>query len=207
MQQLKNENERKAICDFLRAADSSIAEVEVTTRQATLRNVRFDLASGQRDEGIVEEAIDEVKFHHITEHGTAVFDLADESSGTRNLLSLTGPVLDILRKGLTLLVDELDTSLHTLLVQALVRLFHQTETNTGGAQLIFTTHDTSLLDAYGLFRRDQIWFVEKHLDQSSTLYPLLDFSPRKNEALEKGYLQGRYGALPFLRSQSLGVRH
>jgi AAA15 family ATPase/GTPase len=207
VQMLKQEDKRKAICDFLRAADISIAEIEVATRQAMVHNFHFDLATGKREEEAGEQAIDEIKFHHVTEQGQAVFDLMDESSGTRNLLFLTGPILDILNKGLTLIVDELDTSLHTLLVQALVRLFHQAEINTGGAQLIFTTHDTSLLDAYGLFRRDQIWFVEKRPDQSSSLYPLLDFSPRKNEAFERGYLQGRYGALPFLRSQSLRMKH
>lgn len=207
MQMLKQEARRKAICEFLRAADISIADIEVATKQAMVHTINFDLATGKRDESASEQSVDEVKFHHITEHGRAVFDLMDESSGTRNLLFLTGPILDILGKGLTLVVDELDTSLHTLLVQALVRLFHRPDVNTGGAQVIFTTHDTSLLDAYGLFRRDQIWFVEKRLDQSSSLYPLLDFSPRKNEALERGYLQGRYGALPFLRNQSLGVKH
>jgi AAA15 family ATPase/GTPase len=207
VQMLKQEAQRKAICEFLRAADISIADIEVATKQAMVHSIRLDLATGKREEEAGEQAVDEVRFHHITEHGRAVFDLMDESSGTRNLLFLTGPILDILNKGLTLVVDELDTSLHTLLVQALVRLFHRPEVNTGGAQLVFTTHDTSLLDAYGLFRRDQVWFVEKHPDQSSSLYPLLDFSPRKNEALERGYLQGRYGALPFLRSQALGVKH
>ncbi|MBK6742833.1 MAG: ATP-binding protein [Hydrogenophilales bacterium] len=206
MQMLKQEAQRKAICEFLRAADISIADIEVATKQAMVHSIRFDLATGKREEEASEQAVDEVKFHHITEHGKAVFDLMDESSGTRNLLFLTGPILEILDKGLTLVVDELDTSLHTLLVQALVRLFHRPEVNTGGAQLIFTTHDTSLLDAYGLFRRDQIWFVEKRPDQSSSLYPLLDFSSRKNEALERGYLQGRYGALPFLQNQALGVK-
>jgi AAA15 family ATPase/GTPase len=207
VQMLKQEAQRKSICEFLRAADISIADIEVATKQAMMHSIRFDLATGKREEESGEQAVDEVRFHHITEHGKAVFDLMDESSGTRNLLFLTGPILDILNKGLTLVVDELDTSLHTLLVQALVRLFHRPEVNTGGAQLVFSTHDTSLLDAYGLFRRDQVWFVEKHPDQSSSLYPLLDFSPRKNEALERGYLQGRYGALPFLRSQALGVKH
>jgi len=207
VQMLKQEAQRKAICEFLRAADISIADIEVATKQAMVHSIRFDLATGKRDDEAGEQAVDEVKFHHITEHGKAVFDLMDESSGTRNLLFLTGPILDILNKGLTLVVDELDTSLHTLLVQALVRMFHRPEVNTGGAQLVFTTHDTSLLDAYGLFRRDQVWFVEKRPDQSSSLYPLLDFSPRKNEALERGYLQGRYGALPFLRSQALDVKH
>ena len=202
---LKQEAQRKAICAFLQAADTSIADIEVATQQAMVHTINFDLATGKREETAGEQAVEEVRFHHVTEHGQAVFDLADESSGTRNLLFLTGPILDILHKGLTLVVDELDTSLHTLLVQALVRLFHRPEVNTGGAQLVFTTHDTSLLDAYGLFRRDQVWFVEKRPDQSSSLYPLLDFSPRKNEALERGYLQGRYGALPLLRNQALGV--
>lgn len=207
VQMLKREEQRKAICEFLRAADISISDIEVATKQAMVHTINFDQATGKREETAGEQAVDEVKFHHVTEHGKAVFDLMDESSGTRNLLFLTGPILDILSKGQTLVVDELDTSLHTLLVQALVRLFHRPEINTGGAQLIFTTHDTSLLDAYGLFRRDQIWFVEKRQDQNSSLYPLLDFSPRKNEALERGYLQGRYGALPLLRSESLGVQH
>jgi AAA15 family ATPase/GTPase len=207
VQMLKQEAQRHAIREFLRAADTSIADIEVATKQAMVHNLHFDLATGKRKETASEQAVDEVKFHHVTEHGKAVFDLTDESSGTRNLLFLTGPILDILGKGLTLVIDELDTSLHTLLVQALVRLFHRPEVNTGGAQIVFTTHDTSLLDAYGLFRRDQVWFVEKRPDQSSSLYPLLDFSPRKNEALERGYLQGRYGALPFLNNQSLGIMH
>ena len=207
LEMLKLEAQRKAIGEFLRAADISIADVEVATKQATVHSIRFDLATGKREEETGEQTVDEVRFHHLTEHGQAVFDLADESSGTRNLLFLAGPVLDILSNGQTLVVDELDTSLHTLLVQALVRLFHRPEANTGGAQLVFTTHDTSLLDAYGLFRRDQVWFVEKRPDQSSSLYPLLDFSPRKNEALERGYLQGRYGGLPLLRHQTLGVQH
>jgi uncharacterized protein len=195
---LKQESQRKAMVDFLRAADMSIADIEVTTKQAMVHTINFDLATGKREMAAGEQPVDEVKFHHTTEQGRAVFDLADESSGTRNLLFFTGPMLDILSKGLTLVVDELDTSLHTLLVQALVRLFHQPAANTGGAQLVFTTHDTSLLDAYGLFRRDQIWFVEKKPDQSTHLFSLTDFSPRKNEALERGYLQGRYGGLPML---------
>ncbi len=207
VEMLKQEANRKAICDFLRAADISISDVEVTTRPASVHSIRFDVASGKSTENIEEKPLDEVKFHHVTEQGKAVFDLDDESSGTRNLLFLTGPILDILSKGLILVVDELDTSLHTLLVQALVRLFHRSEVNIGDAQLIFTTHDTSLLDSYGLFRRDQIWFVEKKQDQSSDLFALLEFSPRKNEALERGYLQGRYGALPFLRDQDLGVKY
>lgn len=79
-------------------------------------------------------------------------------------------------------------------------------THTGNAQLIFTTHDTSLLDAEGLFRRDQIWFMEKGADQASSLIALSEYSPRKNEALERGYLMGRYGGIPFL-DRSRGLLH
>ena len=104
------------------------------------------------------------------------------------------------------MIDELDTSLHTLLVRELVRLFHRPELNRGNAQLIFTTHDTSLLDAPHLLRRDQIWLVEKDRDQASELIGLSEFSPRKNEALERGYLMGRYGRIPLL-NPNLGVQN
>ena len=105
--------------------------------------------------------------------------------------------MDVLAKGRVLFVDELDTSLHPLMVRFLIGLIQNPETNKNNAQLVFTTHDTSVLDTE-IFRRDQVWFVEKDQKQASRLYPLSDFSPRRHEALEKGYLQGRYGALPFI---------
>lgn len=206
VEMLQQSDTRKAICEFLTAADMSIADIDVVKRKIVGRGLKIDLATGKQEAGPIEDEVAELKFHHVTENGKAVFDLADESNGTRNLLFLAGPVLDILNKGLTLVVDELDTSLHTHLVRALVRMFHRPEVNTGGAQLVFTTHDTSLLDAYGLFRRDQIWFVEKKKDQSTELYSLLEFSPRKNEALERGYLQGRYGGVPII-SNLIGMPH
>ena len=91
----------------------------------------------------------------------------------------------------------MDNSLHPLIVRFLVNLFHENDINKLNAQLFLTTHDTSLLDD-DIFRRDQIWFIEKDQNSSSRLYPLLDFSPRKDEALGKGYLKGRYGAHPFV---------
>lgn len=206
IQMLKQDDGRKEICNFLYAADISIAEIDVETRKVPGQAVHFDFAGGKTEVRSEEMEEHKLRFHHITEQGKVVFDLIDESSGTRNLLFLAGPVLDILSKGLTLVVDELDTSLHTLLVRELVRLFHRPEINTGGAQLIFTTHDTSLLDAPNLFRRDQVWFVEKDRNQASALVSLSEFSPRKNEALERGYLMGRYGGVPLI-SHSLGLSH
>jgi hypothetical protein len=194
---LRKPEGKRAICDFLTSADISISDIEVVTRKVSGQAVHFDMAAGKTEVRNEEQEVNELLFHHVTEQGKAVFSLGDESMGTRNLLFLTGPVLDILNKGMVLVVDELDSSLHPLLVRRLVELFQNPVVNKKGAQLIFTTHDTSLLDP-DLFRRDQIWFVEKDRDQASKLYPLSDFSPRKNEALERGYLVGRYGALPFL---------
>lgn len=203
---LKQSEKRKELCNFLTAADISIADINVVTRKVPRQAVHFDLVAGKTEVRSEEAEEHQLRFHHVTDQGEADFELADESNGTRNLLFLAGPVLDILSRGQTLVIDELDTSLHTLLVRELVRLFHRPELNTGGAQLVFTTHDTSLLDAHGLFRRDQVWFVEKSGEQASKLYGLLDFSPRKNEALERGYLQGRYGSVPLL-NHLMSFRH
>jgi len=123
--------------------------------------------------------------------------LIDESQGTQKLFSLAGPLLDIIKNGKVLVIDELDRSLHPLLVRQIVRTFQDPVQNERGAQLIFSTHDTTLLDSQFL-RRDQVWLTEKRRNQSSELVPLTEFSPRKGEALEKGYLSGRYGGVPVL---------
>jgi AAA15 family ATPase/GTPase len=196
VEMLRKPEGKRAICDFLTSADISISDIEVVTRKVPGQALHFDMGAGKTEVRNEEQEVNELLFHHVTDQGKAVFSLGDESMGTRNLLFLTGPVLDILHKGMVLVVDELDSSLHPLLVRRLVEFFQNPSVNQKGAQLIFTTHDTSLLDSE-LFRRDQIWFVEKDRDQASKLFPLSDFSPRKHEALERGYLIGRYGALPF----------
>ena len=193
---LRHPKNKRAVCDFMVAADISIADINVVSQKGMARIIHFDLSTGVKNDDLKEQYIDDLQFHHVTEKGKAVFALGDESTGTQRLLYLTGPIMDILDSGRTLIVDELDNSLHPLLVRRLVDLFHNPKINSRGAQLIFSTHDTSLLDRE-LFRRDQIWFVEKDRDQASKLYPLSDFSPRNKEALERGYLSGRYGALPF----------
>ncbi|MHB1267795.1 MAG: AAA family ATPase [Acidithiobacillus ferriphilus] len=123
-------------------------------------------------------------------------DIIDESDGTRKLFEYVGGWVRALDWGATLLVDELDRSLHPFLTRFLIERFNNTA-NEKNAQLVFTTHDTTLLDP-ALLRRDQIWFVEKDKRRSTHLYSLLDYSPRKDEALERGYLKGRYGAIPFI---------
>jgi len=123
----------------------------------------------------------------------------DESEGTLAFFGLLGPVLCAIRSGGAVAVDELDASMHPLLALELVHLFNDPKRNPQGAQIIFTTHDTNILGRASL-RRDQIWFTEKDAEGATHLYPLTDFKPRKNENLERGYLQGRYGAVPFIGS-------
>jgi hypothetical protein len=128
-----------------------------------------------------------------------------ESAGTIAFLSLLCAALETLDSGGLLCVDELSSSLHPFLALELIKLFASRDTNRTGAQLLFNTHDVALLDL-GVFRRDQIWFVEKNVDGASQLYPLSDFHPRAQENLRKGYLQGRFGAIPFVGSSEDLVR-
>jgi hypothetical protein len=124
----------------------------------------------------------------------------DESLGTHRILAYAGPFIDVLERGATIVVDELEQSLHPLLVLEILRLFHSPETNPKGAQILFTTHLPLLLDQEQI-RRDQVWFTEKANSGATTLFPLTDFKPRtgKYESILKGYLSGRYGAVPVLR--------
>lgn len=191
---LQTELGKRAVRDFLTSADISISDVVSVSRPGFHQQIMFG-PEGTKSSREERELL-MPQFVHKTEHGSASFELHEESQGTQRLYALAAPVLDVLKHGRLLIVDELDSSLHPLLVRRLVQMFHSTEFNPHGAQLLFTTHDTSLLDRT-VFRRDQIWFTEKDRDQATRLYPLSDFSPRETEAWEKGYLIGRYGAVPF----------
>lgn len=193
---LKTSDGRDAVRKFLTEADISIANVQTVSRKGIHNQIMFG-AEGQTQTNRIEGEFILPVFEHKTLQGSATFELHEESQGTQRLFGLIAPLTEVLKKGQTLVVDELDSSLHTLLVRQLVSLFHSAETNPLGAQLIFTTHDTALLDTE-LFRRDQIWLTEKDDHQATRVYPLSDFSPRKGEAIERGYLTGRYGGIPFL---------
>jgi uncharacterized protein len=142
-----------------------------------------------------------VQLKHQSDSDDAWLPLEEESSGTQTVFRLGWPILDTLRSGGLIIVDELESSLHPVLAQKLVRLFNEPSTNPHNAQLIFTTHDTNLLGTTlgePVIRRDQVWLTEKNNEGATELYPLTDYKPRKAENLERGYLQGRYGAIPFL---------
>ena len=128
-----------------------------------------------------------------------IFDINDESTGTVRLLFILGPIFKALDSGSIVIIDEIDSSLHTLACEQIIALFQSPKTNPKGAQLIATTHDTNLLNPDTL-RRDQVWFTEKDGEGATHLYPLTDIQTRKGDNIEKGYLQGRFGAVPFAGS-------
>ncbi len=132
-------------------------------------------------------------------HQSISFEMEeDESAGTKQYFALSGPILDSIEKGSILIVDELANQLHPNLACKLVEIFNSADKNPHNAQLIFNTHDTNLLSS-GLFRRDQIWFTEKNRYGAASLYSLSDIKDiRKEEDFEKNYIQGKYGAIPYL---------
>ena len=201
---LKDPINKNVVRDFLSSADIGISDIQTVSRKGFHQRFEFSPTGGATQSIAEEQEMQMPQFVHETEKGSARFEYHEESLGTQRLYSFAAPVLDVLSNGKLLVVDELDSSLHTLLVRRLVGMFHSSTSNPKGAQLIFSTHDTSLLEQ-PLFRRDQVWFTEKDRNQATKLYPLTDFSPRKKEALERGYLAGRYGAIPFFSGAPTAV--
>ncbi|WP_199865368.1 MULTISPECIES: ATP/GTP-binding protein [Frankia] len=149
-----------------------------------------------------------VSLRHRAPHGGEVsLDfLTEESLGTHAWFAFLGPLLTVLDEGTVLLVDELDSSLHPTLAAEVVRIFQDPESNPRDAQLIFTTHDATLLGNAVLDRpldRDQVWITTKRRSGETELYALTEAKPRKEENLERGYLRGRYGGTPRLTAGEL----
>ncbi|MEW6187293.1 MAG: ATP-binding protein [Thermodesulfobacteriota bacterium] len=195
---------KNRIMEFMNSADISIHGIDIELKKIPISpEILPSTIPPEVKEKMVrdlhEKGVHLIRFQHRDNNNQPVlFHISEESGGTQKLFAFSGPWLDVLEKGRILFVDELGTSLHPLLMRFLIENFHNEKTNKNNAQLVFTTHDTSILDT-DLFRRDQIWFVEKDLKNATKLYPLSDFNPRKGEAIEKWYLKGRYGALPVIK--------
>lgn len=157
----------------------------------TVHNVRDDNGKVVRDEEFLESVM--------------------ESEGSKKMIEISGPIFDTLLNGKILMIDELDAKLHPILTRHIVKLFMNPEVNRKGSQLIFNTHDTNLLNVQYL-RRDQIWFTEKDRHDSTDLYSLVEFidsegrKVRNDSSFEKDYINGRYGAIPFIGGLSNGEK-
>lgn len=175
---------RGRFLSFLQNADLGIVDINVVhdTPETTFSTIKY-------------------LYRHAKDDENSWLEFKDESGGTQALHHLSMHIFPALDNGQLLIIDELESSLHPLLACKIIELFNNPETNPRNAQLLFTTHDTNLLGTTlgePVLRRDQIWFTEKDNTGGTTLYPLTDFKPRQVENLERGYLQGRYGAIPFL---------
>jgi energy-coupling factor transporter ATP-binding protein EcfA2 len=212
-----NPSDREVVAELIRAADLGITDVELKSSQPDAL-FGTDLFGGELEESadtavarrrareLVARATRDVtnlQFSHRGPGGSVKLDWVDESAGTTQLLALAIDAAAVLRLApATMIVDEIDASLHPMLTARLIQLFHSPLTNRLGSQLLFSTHDASLLgtfDAQEVLHRDQIWFTSKDEEGCSSLYPLSEFKPRREgENRQKRYLNGAYGGVPDL---------
>lgn len=204
---LNDSDAKKMITDFVRKADLGIQDINIKRLKVTDEILPSSIPS-EIKQSLLEKELSHIStLHNMYDakgniSGRTQFDFeSQESEGSKKYFRLSGPIIDTLKKGKILVIDELDARLHPILTAEIVRLFNSKETNPNNAQLIVATHDTNLLSAK-IFRRDQIWFAEKDHSEASDLYSLVEYKlPRgkvRNDAsFEKDYIRGRYGAIPF----------
>lgn len=190
---------KKIFIDFMKSVDTPIQNIDTKYEKTQMS-----------PEWIPEHIPEEIKpfFAQVKEvtrseanidYGMFSVNLNEESKGVQKLFEVFGPIIDIILKDKVLIWDELETSLHPYIVKEILRLIMYGKSDSK-AQLIFSTHDTNLLDL-NTFRRDQIWFTELNDDRATDLYSLTELkNVRKDENINKGYLNGKYGAIPFLHN-------
>lgn len=194
---------KERIQEMINSADFSISDFSINYQKAELNTLFPELEDSdlepQKKELLQDLfSVDKSSTTHSVNGKVYSLPLKEESAGTRSFLYMLPVILECLNNGNVLIIDEIETSLHPLLVKEITTLFNSEASNPHHAQIIFTTHDVLLLELEEL-RRDQIYFVDKDpVDQETDLYSLADFSPRVNEDYLKNYLTGRYGAIPNL---------
>jgi AAA15 family ATPase/GTPase len=192
---------RKDVIDFLKKADLGIDDIIVESKQSKGKTLPFAEVP-ESVKNMLEKDYDLNTIHRmINKKGNekdVIMPFSNESDGTKKYYSLSVPFLVAIRRGMIFTADELDRHLHPLLLQNLIQMIHDKTFNKNDAQMIFTAHDTSILDSR-LFRRDQIWFTEKNKSGATQLFSLWDIKGvKKNENLVRNYLAGHYGAIPIL---------
>lgn len=197
---LAEKEKKKPIMDLMSALDLKIDSFRVETEKRELSDEILEVFSPAMVEEIQKNIEDKLDYRVFAQHKSDNGELVDinlksESDGTQAIFGLAGPIFDVLENGYTLIVDELSNSLHPMTLKALVSIFHDSSLNKKGAQLFFTSHETSII-SNDLFHRDQIWFTERSDGISSALTPLSDYNVREVLAYERAYLGGKFGALP-----------
>ena len=190
---------KENILDILKKADfGGIEDFSIKTQRVPVRKILFSFSNADPDFESTDgfDDIYKVQTMHRTDDGEIVYlDFNDESEGTRKTLSILGPLLNIMDENKVLFIDELDSSLHPEITRMIVKLFNSKKNKSG--QLVFTTHDTTLLDNE-LFRKDQIYFCSKEPNSFTILSSLIDYDIRQDIDFERAYLNGRIGGVPFI---------
>jgi uncharacterized protein len=201
----KSKKHQEEILKFVKELDLGIEDIQIEDTTITLDSLPVGLPEKLKA-AIIETTDTEkslVKTSHLArdskgKFSVEVFSMEEhESEGTKKLFAIAGPLMDTLKNGKLLFIDEMDARLHPMITLEIIKLFHSTETNPRNAQLIFVTHDTNLL-SNKRFRRDQIWFCEKDRSGSTRLYSLVEYKVRSDASFESDYIHGRYGAVPYL---------
>ena len=209
---LDTEENRSRFLTVLRGADLGIMDLEFSEEEmpeGAIDLVKYFLEKHKskypNGSAEIDPKIRKIQLTHSGTDGKSFsVPLHLESSGTRRLMEFLVPILKVLDAGGTLIVDEIDRVSIRRQPYELVDLFKSDATNPRGAQIIFSTHDTNFLCCKTL-RRDEIWFAEKNPSGETAIYPLTDIKTRQNDNLEKGYLEGRFGAIPFLEADLLEI--
>lgn len=216
----ENKNDAKEVLNFLNQLDINITGVELDYKESKNRRNTDNREISDELKKIIELNSTEILTKHniYNTEGKIIGETKFparmlESSGTNQLIAFSGPIVDTLKHGGTLFIDEMDSQLHPLLSQAIIKLFNSKEINKNHAQLIITTHNVINL-SNTLFRRDQIWFVEKDAKERSHLISLVEYKfnskrIRSDEVYSKNYLKGKYGAIPLLPQEIkvLGIKN
>ncbi|MEG4320462.1 MULTISPECIES: ATP-binding protein [unclassified Microcoleus] len=204
LESFENDRHRHDIIEFIKKLDLGIADIQITNKPVFIsqKTALYSSSYGSLyPNSEIKPAVKTVHRKYDADGKQAAIEIFDiekhESEGTNKLFALAGLLLDILRTGKILLIDELDARLHPLITRELICLFNSNETNLYNAQLIFTTHDTNLLSSK-TFRRAQIWFTEKDNKGATDLYSLVEYKVEKNASFERDYIIGKYGAIPFI---------
>jgi uncharacterized protein len=204
LESFENDRHRHDIIEFIKKLDLGIADIQITNKPVFISQKTALYGGSYGSLYPNSESKPTVKTVHRKydadgkQTAIEIFDIEKhESEGTNKLFALAGLLLDTLRTGKILFIDELDARLHLLITRELICLFNSNETNPHNAQLIFTTHDTNLLSSKA-FRRDQIWFTEKDNKGATDLYSLVEYKVGKDASFERDYIIGKYGAIPFV---------
>jgi uncharacterized protein len=185
---------RRILMKALQIADSDIVDIKAEKREVPVKSISVTFPAATARVADEHKELIHITTYHKTAPGIAFDFGTEESGGTINLFNILLSVLDIVRNNKILLIDEIELSLHTSIVEFIIKLFY----TSNSAQLIFTTHNTKLLDLNKI-RKDQVYFVNKNKDASTDLYSLFDYKDfRETMDVEKAYLQGRFDAVPYL---------